>query len=651
MGFAAVTVACLVEFAWLYGRWWRGGRVREVSLFAVIRHSLRGLGIEIDESAPSFVNHYRDFAEWDQIAAFLRDAIFVNLSLALVIGLSLWAAATIGGKLTAAAPVIPENAVPAQIRIASALCFAVCFATIPTQLLGSGEFEGYPRIVVSVPIFIAVFSALLFSLFQNERRWRRFSRIGLVLTASVMSATLAIAVITGSNQSATLTAYQMPRAQAPANVLLISIDSLRADHLGCYGYQRNTSPTIDLLASEGTLFETAIAPTSWTIPSHTTLLTALDPLEHGVRTYYTQLHRDTETLAEVLAANGYRTLAAVSGPSLAARYGFHQGFDVYDDYSAIPRNGENLTGITSKRLIASASSLLDDWAANDRQQPFFFFLHMWDVHELYNPPSPHDKTFDPSYAGDFTSADLFYRTPEEGAINEVDVEHVVALYDGELRYTDSQIARLLDKLEEMGEIDNTLVVFTADHGEEFLDHDDFGHMNTLYDEVIRVPLIFRFPGRVPRGKRVGGMVRLLDVAPTILSLVDVETSPGEFGTLTTGAAFHDLSPAFSQEAGNEPQNLVALGDLEWTAGRASVRTNQSKLVINTNTQEAVEFYDLASDGAEQQNVLAEQGEAAAALLATWRDWNSRFTRINLGPERRSLGKELEDKLKSLGYIQ
>lgn len=354
--------------------------------------------------------------------------------------------------------------------------------------------------------------------------------------------------------------------QSP-NVLIIAVDSLRPDHLGCYGYGRPTSSEIDALASHGVLLENVISQASWTTPSFGTVLTALYPSQHGALTIENMLAPAVPTLATILKATGYATCGIVNAPALGKGYGFDRGFDLYDVADAETRDA----GATTGDALA--------WIDLHRAGPFFLFLHYFDVHLPYAPPAPFDRLFDQAYDGPMGSR----FDPETYAPTRADLlammrawpaaewNHVVSLYDGEIAFTDRAVGALLDGLEERGVLENTLVVFLSDHGQEFFEHGAYGHGHSLYGEVLRVPLVFSFPGKIPEGRRVREQVRLLDVMPTILDVVGVEPGSHIEGSsllpLITGVGSVRAAPgavlppevAFSEAVrlGGEKKSLTA----------------------------------------------------------------------------------------------
>jgi len=438
--------------------------------------------------------------------------------------------------------------------------------------------------------------------------------------------------------------------QSLPNILLVSIDSLRRDHLGCYGYTRDTSPSIDGLAKEGTRFEVVAAPSSWTLPSHHTLLTALPPTEHGVINDGMRLSPKVLSLPEVLWRAGYSTAGFISGPYLDASFGFSQGFDRYDDHTVSGAAGvESHRVVTSPGLYDLVDGYLSGWDDDGRKRPFFVFLHMWDVHYDYIAPPPYDRMFDPDYDGAIDGHNFIgdHVHPE---MDRRDLEHLVALYDGEIRYTDFYLGKIFDRLRELKILDDTIVVVTADHGEEFFEHGKKGHRGNLYDETVLVPLVVRFPAKVPPGSTVEQQVRLMDIAPTILSLADLPI-PESFGSVhATGTlAATNLSPLFTPGTSEDPEPLPASGDLE---GRmAYLRTDTSKLIHHFERSRIDEFYALDRDPGEQMDLFTEdpaRGIKARKELLAWRALHE----ASLDRAKQMvLTEDQEELLRSLGYIQ
>ena len=446
-------------------------------------------------------------------------------------------------------------------------------------------------------------------------------------------------------------------APPPPNVLLVSIDSLRADHLGAYGHANDTSPTIDALAREGALFETAISSAPWTIPAHATMLSGLPPEVHGVTSYQRSLAPEAITLAEVLRDAGWTTAAFVSGPTVMAQYGFAQGFASYDESMVEPDRHKSARGQTSPGLVKLVDGFLRRWNDDGRKAPFFVFLHMWDVHYDYAPPPPYDRMFDPDYRGDVTADDFTRNARINAKMDPRDLAHVRALYDGEIRYTDDHLGRIVATLRALDVLDDTIVVVTSDHGEEFFEHGLKGHGVALYDEVIRIPLVVRWPARIAGGQRVREQVRLGDLAPTILGLAGVP-APAGFAApeLRTPDRALDVSPWITANDGTERPALPAFSQTLIGLRHESVRTQGAKLIRRENPQSGktrTMLYDLEADPLEKTDLAPRKprpafGPALQVMLAEWRAETGRQKELatKLVPAR-----EQEERLRALGYIE
>lgn len=297
---------------------------------------------------------------------------------------------------------------------------------------------------------------------------------------------LACAALSACDGSAKGGAVLPAPLEGKPNVLLVSIDTLRADHVGAYGAERASTPTLDRIAREEVRFTQALSPAPLTLPSHATLLTALDPPRHGVR--HNGIHclpESVTTLAERFREAGYTTGAVVGAAVLSARYGLAQGFDHYDD-AIVPQAGR-VGGAAAQRDARAVREAAWSWLAR-APEPFFLFVHFYDPHSSYQPPPPFDRMAHP--------------------------------YDGEIAYVDAELGGLLAHLEGSGRLAKTLVAVTADHGESLGEHEEATHAYTVYDATQRVPLLLRGPG-VPVARREDTVVRLADVAPTLLARAGV----------------------------------------------------------------------------------------------------------------------------------
>ncbi len=442
---------------------------------------------------------------------------------------------------------------------------------------------------------------------------------------------------------------ELGRTGRPWNLLLISIDSLRADHVGCYGYRRNTSPAIDKLAAEGTRFANAISPTSWTLPAHLSLLTSHYALSHGVVDDSHALRGGIPTLAEVLRRTGYVTAGFVSAPYVAARYGFARGMDLYEDISTKYAHRDE----ARRAIVAPAvNQLALPWLEEHRTDRFFLFLHYFDVHYDYIPPPPFDTMFDPNYAGAINGRDFIENARVNARMSKQDLGHIIALYDGEIRFTDKHVGQLLDAVDRLGLRDRTLVVLVADHGDEFFEHGNKGHHRTLYDEVLRVPLIFRLPGGAGGGKVVAEQVSLVDVMPTILELLKVSPPTGMEGrSLASVFSGGELPPAYVYGAFYDKRGFNV---------QVMERGDGHKFIEHFNrithpTQRPTEWYRLDQDAQERQDqseVEALEMLSAQQRTAHWleRGWRTHRSGV-VGKRRRvEIDDQTRQQLKSLGYI-
>ncbi len=363
-----------------------------------------------------------------------------------------------------------------------------------------------------------------------------------------------------------------PADRIPNGVLLLSVDSLRHDHVSAYGYRNParpdlpTTPNVDrLVADAGALFEQAVSTTSWTLPSHLALLTGQPDDVHGVRDLPDRLGSSGPALlAEAFADAGWRTFGIWSGPNLHPWFGFDRGFESYDDCSStavadpddlfgtgglrdplIEMHEASHRGVTGEACVEAFERRI---AGIGEEERFFAFVHLWDVHYDYEPPPAFDVYFpDPrGYDGPLDGrgcADYGKRfVLGDERFGRRDLDRLISLYDAEIRYTDHNIGRMLARLSALDRLEDTLIVFVADHGEELFDRGGFGHKHTLYDEVLRVPMLMRLDGVIEPGTRVAGQVGLVDVAPTIAELCGLDDFGPTFGRSLVPALVDSADP-------------------------------------------------------------------------------------------------------------
>ena len=428
------------------------------------------------------------------------------------------------------------------------------------------------------------------------------------------------------------------------NLLLISIDTLRADHLGCYGYPRATSPTVDRLASRGALFTNCFAQRGLTSPSLASILTSQYPVTHGIRRNGPTFTGGELCLAEVLRKQGYACAAFFANPWIVNLK--WQGFD--------PLLPGDETGATEKAVA---------WLKENHGDPFFLWLHLYAPHNPFGPPTEYlDGFVDPKYDGDMDGSDyvLYGVTLERRELSGADLNHVLGLYDGEIRYSDNLVARLLATLDEAGQTENTLTVFTADHGEELYDrHCYFYHLASVYDSVLRIPLVLKWPGTIPEGIRIESVVESIDIAPTLLELLGIPKPAGFQGTSlapTLAGEELDLGPAFS----------------EWEDKIVTMRTTEHRYVFNptgyhprwANKRKVAgrkgdpfypigdrELYDLTAEPLERTNLVDRNNEVAAEMHRKVLSWMEKYGWVPDGSVTHDkIDEELREQLESAGYV-
>jgi len=362
-----------------------------------------------------------------------------------------------------------------------------------------------------------------------------------------------------------------PRLERP-NIVLITIDTLRADHLGCYGYFRDTSPVIDALAKESLVFDQAYAVMATTLPSHASMLTARYPLEHGITA--NAMHGgnpfgwkpDMLSFAQVAKDAGYRTAAFVSAAPLKTSSGIQAGFDDWGE----PEKMECKAEETIERALA--------WHAEKPDGPYFLWVHLYDPHWKHNPPPPYDRMFhsdepDPKLEAWLAERRIGEAAVRGGAPEQTRTREAINAYCGEIRYSDAQVGLLLERLRTSGDLDRSVLVLTSDHGEGLNQHGWTAH-GLVWDEQLRVPLLMRFPSAVgfaPR--RVNTLVSLVDLLPTVLARLKPFEAPSyrRFLAQATGADVLTASfgerPLLGQRTGRElpedPGETYSLTTREW----------------------------------------------------------------------------------------
>jgi len=439
-------------------------------------------------------------------------------------------------------------------------------------------------------------------------------------------------------------------ADEPPSIILVLVDTLRADYLGAYGFDGDISPHLDRFAQGAVVFENAFSQAPWTKPSIASLFTSLHPEQHGVvahgRRYgspeelnpsASALPQRAVTLAERLRAAGYATAAFVANPWIQKQLGFAQGFDVFD--------AEDVgNAVPATRLFERARAWL---AQRDRSRPYFLYLHLMDVHGPYDAPladfeavrgSPGLGEARSLSEGEMARRRAYLMRGNSPRGDASTLDGWRASYAAGVRSLDRQLGGFLETLSRDGELDDALFVVTSDHGEELADHGSWDHGDSLYEEQIRVPLIVRLPGGRQRGRRVERIVSLIDLMPTLLEIAGSRVPRRLAGT--------DLGPLLAGKSIDGPAVAYSSG-VKWQPGLESVRTRDRKLIREAKTG-ASEVFDLEKDPAEKH---AQSGPPPAELELLL----ERHVRtLDEGPAFRShahaMAPGTREKLRALGYL-
>ncbi len=412
--------------------------------------------------------------------------------------------------------------------------------------------------------------------------------------------------------------------EAPPNIVLIIVDALRSDHVSSYGYQRETTPNLDrLMAEKGVRFTDATSTAPWTCPANAAIMTGRLPSSIGVswQTMGNSVPWRENTLAELLHKAGYYTAGFANTYCLKGKLGFAQGFDIYDDSLS---NHTAADKAHAEMVNARVMSWFDGRAADleSSGKPLFLFIYYFDPHGWYNPLPPYDTLFDAGYTGGLTPD--VYRDGQvvvsgEFVPTERDLEHLIAMYDGEIAYWDTYFSEMMAYLEAMGVLENAIVVVTADHGELFGEHNTWAHGSNLYEEVLRVPLLVSYNGVLYDNQVITSPVQSMDVMPTLLEFAGIAV-PNDLDAVSLrsqlmGGENNPGRTVFSEVSALNNKNSV----LYWTAPRfamQAVRHDGWKLITQKNRPEEDALYFLQQNSLyEDENVLLKYNEKAEELRA------------------------------------
>jgi arylsulfatase A-like enzyme len=428
------------------------------------------------------------------------------------------------------------------------------------------------------------------------------------------------------------------------NILLITIDTVRADYLGCYGNQQMKTPNIDRIAQRGVLFKTAVCEMPVTTPSHASILTSLEPRVHGILTNSWTIRTTITTLPEILKTKGYTTAGFVSVFHLGRTLGFAQGFDTFDDhFDGLQRNATQVTDVTL------------NWLAKNQKKPWFIWLHYFDAHTPYEPPAQFANLYPDANNGSKIYASFSQLSAMEEhkcTPTEKDIAHMKALYSGEISYIDAEFGRLMTNLHQQGILNNTIIILVADHGECF-DHGIYAnHDQSLYEHAIRVPLLIAGPkSLLPQEKQINTLVRTIDIMPTILAITKIKSEtfmqgknllPLVRGTNPGTTGFAVIERRYYQNQQDCIRRHIPVGE------RYAVRTDKWKYIWSEFAP--LELYDLEQDPDEANNLIKNHPEMKAELQQDLDKWLADNNKLRQWAFQK-IDEQTAEQLRSLGYIQ
>ena len=481
---------------------------------------------------------------------------------------------------------------------------------------------------------------------ENDRMFPRLSKALLVLFSALTVLIIVLLLLPAPPRP--------PRredSKAP-NLLFILVDALRRDHLGAYGYPENVSPTVDRLAREGAFFTTVVSAAPHTVTSMPSIMTSQFPCIHGVDMrgeYEKEIPAGLETLAEMLSRRGYMTAAFVANPYIQIT-GLDRGFQEFHDLALLKTliiTGSKfylrcmriwgryfnyelmypIGGRLNRRVIS--------WLGERSSEPFFLFVHYMDVHNPYIPPRGFSEGLGDVIEGYFDAWEGIKRGETEKREERLDL--LKRLYDREILYMDSNLKEVLAALDELGMRDNTLIVLAADHGDEFYEHGDLGHNQTLYDEVLLVPLIFNMPGRIEATGAIGGQFTTMDLLPTALSILGLPVPSG-----LAGVSLYPFNTGWSTRT----EERVLYSE---SRDYISARMEGWKL-IRAKDSGREELYDLKNDPLETVNVRRDKPDMADKLGKALNNYRAMKKQRQFEPRPAKVTDEAREQLEALGYI-
>ncbi len=599
------------------------------------------------------INQYLNYKMYHLMATLMlreiSNALFLRGAMFLIAGLLFPAVRFLLKKLFGAIPVLKKLPDVFGVGVSLLIVTVAALNPFPAILITSLGIISRKTVVAAlwpvafgyILIFLLIVPLMLAKKpFATLLRW--FVRLLTVAGVLMLVAWTGIALWASLSQ---------PDTEGRPNIVLISIDTLRPDHLGCYGYTRNTSPSINKFAKESIRFTNCITPRTITSPAVTSMLTGLYPQTHGVRRLCIPLNPKFATVAEYLKNAGYRTCGITCNRVLRSQLAkLDAGFDMWDEYC--PHRGTKFGFPTYQKYAEDGNKVAYKWLEKnyDKPEPFFLWIHYFEPHGPYNPPHVFQEY---SHEPLFIPADEIpeYQRLEEITTDTVDVNKYIVEYDKEIRYTDHYTGELIDKLKELGVYENSLVIVTADHGESLTEHEFYiNHGGYTYEACAKVPLLIKLPDYVPNKSEkddtvIDGQVSLIDLVPTMLDMAGVYQRSYLDGT--------SIIPVIEGMAGQTHEYIF----IEKLNLMKAVRTNDWKYIMvraDGPIKAGQELYHLSQDPAETKNLFdprnPDYNQIVQNLRIELKNWQRDFRKLQKLSEVK-FDEASRAELRSLGYLK
>jgi arylsulfatase A-like enzyme len=454
------------------------------------------------------------------------------------------------------------------------------------------------------------------------------------------------------------------------NIIILVLDTVRSDHLSCYDYHRPTSPSLDRLADEGVLFKTAIAPGTWTLPSHASLFTGMYPSKHGAHNKHQFLNERHTTLAEFLLSKGYQTACFSNNPFVSQKDGIGRGFEEFHElwrtsglrgsWSKAQKAVIKLTGRHDKGARALTCTIIHWLEKRLPERPFLIFANYLEAHLDYAPPKPYDTMFLPKGVSRIrahrVNQDPVAFIGRKVSMSQEDFNILYSLYDGEIAYQDRWLRVLFDHLRQQSLINDTILIVTSDHGDNIGEHQLMGHEFSLSEQLLHIPLIIRYPKVYEGGLRVDGITQLTDIFPTIVDIIDGNQDvkrpkqgfsliPSRFTELRDRIAYAEL---FAPNQQNISDRYAGIDLSQFLKDRRVVWTRDYKFIWSSKCDH--ELFDLRYDAAEENNIYSDMPEKAAEMQGILDSWLNSFDHEADFQQDFETDEKTVERLRELGYI-